>query len=59
MRESRDPSGRLTYLNGLDRPSEIKRLPIFSLDTKVGLPLNEIAPVYSNRWLREMPLTAG
>lgn len=54
MRESRDRRGRLTYLNGLDRFSEIKHLPIFNLDAKVVMPLSEITSVYSDRWLREM-----
>jgi hypothetical protein len=54
IRESRNTSGKLTFVNGLRRFDEIKNLPVYRIDTREVVLLGSIEPVYSDEWLSLM-----
>jgi hypothetical protein len=49
--ESRDPSGRLSYVRGLERPRLIRELPVVNTETREIHILGNIKPLYSEKWL--------
>jgi hypothetical protein len=53
-RESRDPSGQLTYVSGLDRFKMIAALPVVNTETGDTVKLSELQSVYSEDWLAAM-----
>jgi hypothetical protein len=53
-RESRDLSGQLTYVNGLDRFKMIATLPVVNTETGETIKLNELQSVYSHEWITAM-----
>lgn len=59
LRESRDSSGRLTFVSGLQRFDLIKNLPVFRIDTEEVIPLGSIQPVYSDEWVSLMRGSEG
>ena len=53
-RESRDDSGRLTFLGGLQRLEAIKDMPVLRLDTQKVVPLGSLRPLYGEEWRSQM-----
>jgi hypothetical protein len=54
FRESRDGSGRLTYLGGVDRMREIAALPVVDVETGDMTRLGDLRAIYSKEWLEAM-----
>jgi len=52
FRESRDASWQNSYVGGLERFQLISGLPVVNTETGQALPLGQLAPVYSDDWLR-------
>jgi hypothetical protein len=52
LRESRDHSGRLSYVRGLERAHLIRELPVINTDTLERQLLGELDPLYSEQWRR-------
>lgn len=50
FRESRDISGRLTFLRGMSRIDLIRDMPVFDLDVGGELPLAGLGELYSETW---------
>lgn len=50
FRESRDMSGRLTFLRGMSRVDLIRDMPVFDLDLGRELPLADLGELYSEKW---------
>jgi hypothetical protein len=53
-RESRDSSGELTYIGGLNRLHTIADLSVLNTDTRETVRLGDLKSVYSDEWLRMM-----
>jgi hypothetical protein len=53
-RSSRDRSGTLSYVGGLDRFKMISHLPVVKTETGETKALGELGPVYSEEWLKQM-----
>jgi hypothetical protein len=51
FRESRNSSGELTFVRGLDRANLIAEIPVHHLERNELLPLGELQPLYSDDWL--------
>lgn len=51
---SRDQSGQLSYIGGLDRFDLISHLPVVKVDTGEVVKLSDLGPVYSDDWLGQM-----
>ena len=56
-RESRDETGRLTYVSNLARSSVIADLPVVNVETGEIMPLGSVKPLYSSNW--EAGMLAG
>ncbi len=54
FRESRDESGRLNYIGGLERLKHISALPVVNVETGESIRLGELGSVYSKEWLESM-----
>jgi hypothetical protein len=54
IRESRDLSGKLTFVSCMNRFDTIKHLPVYRIDTKEVVSLGSIEPVYSDEWMSLM-----
>ena len=54
FRESRDKSGRNTYIGGAERPRQISGSPVIQVETGDIVTLGELEPVYSDEWMRLM-----
>jgi hypothetical protein len=52
FRESRDASGRPTYVAGLLRAQLIQELPVVNTETGAQQTLNSLSPLYSQEWHR-------
>jgi hypothetical protein len=52
--ESRDLSGRLTYVGGLERLRLIEHLPVVQIDTGETVSIKSLGNLYSDRWLAAM-----
>jgi hypothetical protein len=50
IRESRDASGTMTFLGGLDRARLIQDLNVIDISTMQLRPLRELFPLYGNTW---------
>ena len=50
LRESRDMSGHLTFLRGMNRVELIRDMPVFDHDLGRELPLADIGELYSETW---------
>lgn len=53
-RGSRDRTGELSFVGGLDRFNLISHLPVVKVDTGETIKLADLGPVYSNDWLSRM-----
>lgn len=51
LRESRDESGRLSYIGGLDRLRRISSLPVVKVETGAVVKIADLDPVYSSEWV--------
>jgi hypothetical protein len=51
FRESRDDSGSLSYVSGLDRLQRIASMPVVNVETGAMLKMGELDRVYSSEWL--------
>jgi hypothetical protein len=58
FRESRNSSGELTFVRGLDRANLIAEIPVHHLERNELLPLGELQPLYSDDWLRAQTVGA-
>ena len=54
FRESRDVSGRLTHLAGVERLTYISALPVVNVETSAIVRLADLKPAYSDTWLGAM-----
>jgi hypothetical protein len=54
FRESRDQTGQLNYIGGLDRLQAIASMPVVNTETGQQTSLGDLGPVYSNAWLSIM-----
>lgn len=54
FRESRDESGRLSYIAGVERLKPIAALPVVNVATGETIPLANLPSVYSQEWLEIM-----
>lgn len=50
FRESRDMSGRLTFMRGKGRVDTIRKMPVYDLVLQQELPLAELGELYSETW---------
>lgn len=57
FRESRDGSGRKTYIGGLERLKQISTLPVVNVETGEISQLGNLETVYSDDWL--LAITGG
>lgn len=53
-RSSRDRSGQLTHIGGIDRLKLISNLPVVKTETGDTVSLSELGAVYSENWLQQM-----
>lgn len=53
-RSSRDESGQLTHVGGVDRLKLISNMTVVKTETGDSVPLAELASVYSENWLQQM-----
>lgn len=53
-RESRDATGKLTYVSGLERLQIISELPVINTQTGETVTLGKLQPIYSEDWLAAM-----
>jgi hypothetical protein len=54
FRESRDGSGRNTYIGGVERLRQISRSPVFQVEADNIITLGDLEVVYSDEWMRLM-----
>lgn len=54
FRESRDASGRNTYVSGVERLQQISGLPVIQIDSGKTISLGELQSVYSDEWMQLM-----
>lgn len=54
FRESRDRSGRHTYIGGVERLKHISALPVVNVETGSTVQLGDLGSVYSDEWLSAM-----
>jgi hypothetical protein len=59
FRDSKDQSGRLTYLGGLERLRHISSLPVVNVETGIIAKLADLNPIYSQEWLEMMGNATG
>jgi hypothetical protein len=52
--ESRDKSGRLNYIGGLERLKLISTLPVVNVETDETITIGNLESVYSKEWLESM-----
>jgi hypothetical protein len=54
FRESRDESGQLNYIGGVERLKHISLLPVVNIETGETIKLGDLQSVYSKEWLQAM-----
>jgi hypothetical protein len=54
FRESRDESGQLNYIGGMERLKHISTLPVVNVETGETVRLGDLKSVYSKEWLEKM-----
>lgn len=58
VRESRDISGQLNYLGGMQRLQQVSEMPVVNVVTGGTSTLGELSPIYSRNWLDIMTGTS-
>lgn len=53
-RDSRDPSGNLSFARGLAKADLIRALPVHDVDSGRTVPLESLFPLYSDEWMRTL-----